>query len=292
MKLPVLCAFSFSRRRPPRSPVPSAAPARGPINLLFKVASMAAIRHGSSINLTGIFGLPIRTECRVRSPRRTCIPFRGWSVVTGGCCRCDQWQKPRRRYSEARILRCPRITLAPRRCRWCSSFEATAPTVNSNGQMNLEDPMAAFNGNGKVSPAPLETNTVVLIQTNNFNSSIILVDSNSSLGQNGGVTVTPFVIRAAASPIRISPSKACEPVCLLSPPRPQHRRARTRPRPRPRNNFHGVSHIARRAFQALDSEPRTKPCGVHAYRDDRGRCDPYRAHIFGGGRGHSPARGG
>jgi hypothetical protein len=63
------------------------------------------------------------------------------------------------------------------------------------GQMNLEDPMAAFNGKGTIGPAPTETNTVVLIQTNNFNDALIIVDSNSSLSQD--VTVTPFVVNGS-----------------------------------------------------------------------------------------------
>lgn len=63
------------------------------------------------------------------------------------------------------------------------------------GQMNLEDPMAAFNGKGTIGPAPTETNTIVLIQTNNFNNALIVVDSNSSLSQD--VTVTPFVVNGS-----------------------------------------------------------------------------------------------
>jgi hypothetical protein len=61
------------------------------------------------------------------------------------------------------------------------------------GQMNLEDPMAAFNGKGNISPSPQETNTVILIQTNNVNDALIIIDSNSSLASQD-VTVTPFVI--------------------------------------------------------------------------------------------------
>jgi hypothetical protein len=61
------------------------------------------------------------------------------------------------------------------------------------GQMNLEDPMAAFNGKGNISPAPEETNTVILIQTNNVNDALVIIDSNSSLASQD-VTVTPFVI--------------------------------------------------------------------------------------------------
>jgi hypothetical protein len=67
------------------------------------------------------------------------------------------------------------------------------------GQVNFEDPMAAFNGNGKVTPAPVETNTVILIQTNNLNDSLVIVDSNSSLASQD-VTVTPFVIPGSSIP--------------------------------------------------------------------------------------------
>jgi hypothetical protein len=61
------------------------------------------------------------------------------------------------------------------------------------GQMNFEDPMAAFNGKGNISPSPEETNTVILIQTNNINDALVIIDSNSSLASQD-VTVTPFVI--------------------------------------------------------------------------------------------------
>lgn len=64
------------------------------------------------------------------------------------------------------------------------------------GQMNLEDPMAAFNGKGTIGPAPVETNTVVLIQTNDFNNAFIFADSNSTI-QSQDVTVTPFVVNGS-----------------------------------------------------------------------------------------------
>lgn len=58
------------------------------------------------------------------------------------------------------------------------------------GQMDLEDRMSAFRGKGNITPAPAETNTVVLIQTND--SGIIIAD-NANV-QSSDVTVTPFTI--------------------------------------------------------------------------------------------------
>jgi len=48
-----------------------------------------------------------------------------------------------------------------------------------------------------VTPAPVETNTVILIQTNNFTDAIIVVDSNTA---SQDVTVTPFVIPGSSIP--------------------------------------------------------------------------------------------
>lgn len=52
------------------------------------------------------------------------------------------------------------------------------------GQIDLEDKMSAFSGKGNVAPAPVETNTVILIQTNS---------GNFNLSTNE-VTIDPFVI--------------------------------------------------------------------------------------------------
>jgi hypothetical protein len=61
------------------------------------------------------------------------------------------------------------------------------------GQMNFEDPMAAFNGKGNISPSPEETNSVILIQTNNVSDALVIVDSNSSVNSQS-VVVSNFVI--------------------------------------------------------------------------------------------------
>jgi hypothetical protein len=59
--------------------------------------------------------------------------------------------------------------------------------------MNFEDPMAAFNGKGNISPSPEETNSVILIQTNNVSDALVIVDSNSSVNSQS-VVVSNFVI--------------------------------------------------------------------------------------------------
>ncbi len=61
-----------------------------------------------------------------------------------------------------------------------------------NGQMDLEDKMSAFNGKGHITPAPVETNTVILVQTNENNG--IVVAGNGSSINSDDVTITPFVI--------------------------------------------------------------------------------------------------
>ncbi len=58
------------------------------------------------------------------------------------------------------------------------------------GKLDLEDRMSYFNGTGTVNPSPVETNTIVLIQTNN-NSAVFGDNINV---QSSDVTVTPFVI--------------------------------------------------------------------------------------------------
>jgi len=58
------------------------------------------------------------------------------------------------------------------------------------GQMNLEDKMSAFQGHGNIAPAPSETNSIVLIQTNN-NDGIIITTGNVT---SSDVTVTPFIV--------------------------------------------------------------------------------------------------
>lgn len=68
---------------------------------------------------------------------------------------------------------------------------------NFTGKINLEDRMAAFGGSGEITAAPGETNTVVLIQTNN-NSGINISD-NSNV-QTSDVTVTPFAIPGSSIP--------------------------------------------------------------------------------------------
>ncbi|MDD5198685.1 MAG: hypothetical protein PHC88_02695 [Terrimicrobiaceae bacterium] len=55
------------------------------------------------------------------------------------------------------------------------------------GNMDLEDKLSAFNGKGNISPAPAETNTVVLVNTN---SGSVFVDS----GGGGTVIIDPFII--------------------------------------------------------------------------------------------------
>jgi len=60
-----------------------------------------------------------------------------------------------------------------------------------SGQMNLEDRMAAFQGDGNIAPAPTETNSIVLIQTNGGND--LVVGDNVNV-QSSDVTVTPFVV--------------------------------------------------------------------------------------------------
>jgi len=52
------------------------------------------------------------------------------------------------------------------------------------GKMDLEDKMSAFSGKGAIAPAPVETNTVILIQTN----------SGSVGAPVDQVTIDPFVI--------------------------------------------------------------------------------------------------
>jgi hypothetical protein len=63
------------------------------------------------------------------------------------------------------------------------------------GQINLEDRMAAFSGKGEISPAPPETNTVILIQTTA--SGGLVVGDNVNV-QSSDVTVTPFAIPGSA----------------------------------------------------------------------------------------------
>ncbi len=53
-----------------------------------------------------------------------------------------------------------------------------------SGRMDLEDRMSVFSGEGSITPAPAETNTVVLIQTNQVGT--------------GQVLITNFVIDASA----------------------------------------------------------------------------------------------
>lgn len=201
MKLPVLCAFSllaaasasFAGSFGGPGPWSDQSPLQSGID-----GSYQATARG--INLTGIFRFAYQNG--VQSPISTANMYSFFvdgQVVTGGVVAAINGK------NLAGVLGGQDFTVPTN-----NTGSAEMPLVfivrgnrangQFNGQMNLEDPMAAFNGNGKVSPAPLETNTVVLIQTNNFNSSIILVDSNSSLGQNGGVTVTPFVIPGSSIP--------------------------------------------------------------------------------------------
>jgi hypothetical protein len=73
---------------------------------------------------------------------------------------------------------------------------------NFNGQMNLEDPMSAFNGKGKITPSPLETNTVILIQTNQGNFAIASSNITTAdiTAAQGNVSVVPFVIPGSNIP--------------------------------------------------------------------------------------------
>jgi hypothetical protein len=63
-----------------------------------------------------------------------------------------------------------------------------------DGQMDLEDKMSVFSGKGHIAPAPIETNTVILIQTNNSGA----VFGNNVNVQSSDVTVTPFIIPGSA----------------------------------------------------------------------------------------------
>ena len=54
---------------------------------------------------------------------------------------------------------------------------------NFKGQMDLEDRMSYFSGKGSITPAPAETNTVILIQTN-----------SDSLNPPPPVVIEPFII--------------------------------------------------------------------------------------------------
>jgi len=66
-----------------------------------------------------------------------------------------------------------------------------------DGQMNLEDKMSAFNGRGHITPAPPETNTVILIQTNTFGGIVI---GDNSTSDSGNVSVIPFDIPGSIIP--------------------------------------------------------------------------------------------
>lgn len=56
------------------------------------------------------------------------------------------------------------------------------------GKMDLEDRMSYFSGKGQITPAPAETNTVILIQTNN------------SVNPPPPVVIEPFIIPGSAIP--------------------------------------------------------------------------------------------
>ena len=200
MKLPVLCAFSllaaasasFAGSFGGPGPWSDQSPLQSGID-----GSYQATTRG--VNLTGVFRFAY--ENNVQSPNATANQYSFFvdgQVVTGGVTAAINGK------NLAGVL---------------GGQDFTVPTNNSGstelplvfivrgnrangqfeGQINLEDPMAAFNGKGKVTPAPEETNTVILIQTNNFNDAIIVVDSNSTLGSQD-VTVTPFVIPGSSIP--------------------------------------------------------------------------------------------
>jgi hypothetical protein len=200
MKLPVLCAFSllaaasasFAGSFGGPGPWSDQSPLQSGID-----GSYQATARGT--NLTGVFRFAY--ENNVQSPNATAKQysfFVNGQVVTGGVTAAINGK------NLAGVL---------------GGQDFTVPTNNSGstelplvfivrgnrangqfeGQMNLEDPMAAFNGKGKVTPAPVETNTVILIQTNNLNDAIIVVDSNSGLNTQD-VTVTPFVIPGSSIP--------------------------------------------------------------------------------------------
>jgi len=198
MKLPVLCAFSllaaasasFAGSFGGPGPWSDQSPLQSGID-----GSYQATARG--LNLTGVFRFAY--ENNVQSPNATANQYSFFvdgQVVTGGVVAAINGK------NIAGVL---------------GGQDFTVPTNNSGstelplvfivrgnrangqfqGQINLEDPMAAFNGNGKVTPAPVETNTVILIQTNNFTDAIIVVDSNTA---SQDVTVTPFVIPGSSIP--------------------------------------------------------------------------------------------
>jgi hypothetical protein len=194
MKLPVLCAFSllaaasasFAGSFGGPGPWSDQSPLQSGID-----GSYQATARG--INLTGVFRFAYQNN--VQSPVSTANQYSFFvdgQVVTGGVTAAINGK------NLAGVL---------------GGQDFTVPTNNNGstelplvfivrgnrangqfeGQMTLEDPMAAFNGKGQITPAPEETNTVILIQTNNLNDALIIVDSNSSLASDD-VTVTPFVI--------------------------------------------------------------------------------------------------
>jgi hypothetical protein len=65
------------------------------------------------------------------------------------------------------------------------------------GHLDLEDRQSAFSGKGEIAPAPPETNTVILIQTNNGGG--FVVGDNVNV-QSSDVTVTPFAIPGSVIP--------------------------------------------------------------------------------------------
>jgi hypothetical protein len=65
------------------------------------------------------------------------------------------------------------------------------------GKMDLEDRMSVFNGKGEIAPAPPETNTVILIQTNGGGNLVIGDNASTSTSD---VTVTPFSIPGSIIP--------------------------------------------------------------------------------------------
>jgi hypothetical protein len=200
MKLPVLCAFSllataaasFAGSFGGPGPWNDQSPLQSGID-----GSYQATARG--VNLTGVFRFAYQNG--VQSPTATANQYSFFvdgQVVTGGVTAAINGK------NIAGVLGGQDFTVPTNQngsTELPLVFIVRGNRANGqfDGQMNLEDPMAAFNGKGKVTPAPVETNTVILIQTNSLDDSVIIVDSNSTLGSDD-VTVTPFVIPGSSIP--------------------------------------------------------------------------------------------
>jgi hypothetical protein len=200
MKLPVLCAFSllataaasFAGSFGGPGPWSDQSPLQSGID-----GSYQATARG--VNLTGVFRFAYQNN--VQSPNATANQYSFFvdgQVVTGGVTAAINGK------NVAGVLGGQDFTVPTN-----DSGSTELPLVfivrgnrangEFEGQMNLEDPMSAFNGKGKVTPAPVETNTVILIQTNNLNDAIIVTGPTSSLASES-VVVSNFVIPGSSIP--------------------------------------------------------------------------------------------